>query len=131
MKKKRSGVRSQESGEGGFSLIEIIVTMVVLSIAMVGVLSLFTTSIRESADPLITSQAIALAQGEMDQAIGEKLLPSGFASITPGCKTTMPSAAFTCSRTITVINVNTKQVTVTISQPTIGSVTLDTYITNY
>ena len=69
MKKKKSGVRSQESGEEGFSLVEIIITMVVLSIAAVGVLSVFTAGIKGSADPLIINQAVQLAQEKMDEAI--------------------------------------------------------------
>jgi prepilin-type N-terminal cleavage/methylation domain-containing protein len=59
-------------GSGGFSLIEIIITLVVLSIAVVGILSVFTTGIQESADPLVLNQAIALAQEQMDVTIALK-----------------------------------------------------------
>mgnify|MGYP001608597082 FL=1 len=69
---KKTGVGNQGSGEGGFSLIEIIITLVVLSIAAVGVLSVFTTGIKGSANPLILNQAIALAQERMDTAIALK-----------------------------------------------------------
>jgi len=68
----------------------------------------------------------------MDEVIGEKIA-NGFAGVTPGpgCRTT-PLPGFTCSRTITVINPNTDQITVTINQTTLGiSATLYTLITNY
>jgi len=51
MQKIKSGVMSQELGEGGFTLIETIITLVVLSIAAVGVLSVFTSGMKGSAIP--------------------------------------------------------------------------------
>ncbi len=131
-------------GSGGFTLIEIIITLVVLSIAAVGVLSVFTSGISGSANPLIVDQATQLAQGEMDQVLGEKTA-NGFAAIAIGnplaCRSAM-LAGFNCSRNIYYVNpgaLNTqvggptdyKHVTVTITQATIGSVTLDGLVTNY
>ena len=56
----------------GFTLIETIITLVVLSIAAVGVLSVFTVGIKGSADPLLLNQAISLAQEKMDTIIGDR-----------------------------------------------------------
>ena len=145
MQNRKSGVRSHEQGEGGFTLIETIVTLLVLSIAAVGVYALFATGIKRSADPLLTEQATQLAQGEMDQVLGERSA-NGFPSIaivsnSPTCNSVM-LAGFTCSRTVYFVNsgaLNTqvagptdyKHVTVTIAQTTVGSVSLDSIISNY
>jgi len=147
MQKIKSGVRSQELGEGGFTLIETIITLVVLSIAAVGVLSVFTSGMKGSANPLILSQATQLAQGEMDQVFGEKAT-NGFSAGTlvtgsPPCNSTI-LAGFFCTRTVCFVpagNLNDqsncavatdyKHVTVTIAQPVIGSVSVESLITNY
>ena len=127
----------------GFTLIETIITLVVLSIAAVGVLSVFTAGMKGSANPLIISQATQLAQGEMDQVFGEKAVPGGFGTIASGvCVLTLPG--FNCSRAVCYVpstNLNDitacgavtkyKHVTVTVTQPVIGSVSVDSLITNY
>ena len=149
MKKKKSGVRSQESGEEGFSLIEIIITMVVLSIAAVGVLSVFTAGIKGSADPLIINQAVQLAQEKMDEAIALKK-SGGFGavvSVAPG--PFVPAVAgFTWSRTVncvTAVNDLTPSgvppcplavadyavVTVTVTHIVSGDIQAVTLMTNY
>jgi prepilin-type N-terminal cleavage/methylation domain-containing protein len=146
-------VRSQKSkiGSGGFSLIEIIITLVVLSIAAVAVLSVFTTGIKASANPLLMNQAVQLAQSEMDQNIGEKKANTFnsanlAANAAPAACLSAASmlAGFNCSRTICFVpaaNLNDtsnctvatsyKHVTVTVTQAAIGSVNLDGLVTNY
>jgi prepilin-type N-terminal cleavage/methylation domain-containing protein len=134
---------------GGFSLIEIIITLVVLSIAMVGVFSAFTTSIGRSANPLLIDQATQLAQGEMDLIIGEKALIGFFAPIfdptspSPCATASIMPPGFTCTRTFDYVQPSDLttpvtptiteyiRVTVTISQAAIGSVSLVSLITNY
>lgn len=128
----------------GFTLIEAIITLVVLSIAAGGVLSVFSTGIKGSADPLIINQAISLAQGEMDVIMSVKRQVNGFAAIGVGvseCASTMP-AGFTCVRNIYFVNagdLNTqvagpteyKRIRVTVTAPVIGDVVLDGLVTNY
>jgi len=143
----RSSIRrllSSAASQGGFSLIEVIITLVILSIAAVGVLSVFSSSMKSSANPLVLNQAIQLAQGEMDQVQGEKAA-MGFSGIGAACATTMPPGlGFTCSRTICYVpagNLNStsacgsitnyKHITVKIQQAEIGSVSLDTIVSNY
>ncbi len=128
----------------GFTLIETVITLIVLSIAAVGVLSVFTVGMMGSANPLIVGQAVHLAQGEMDQVLGEKTA-NGFGSIATGnplaCVSTMLSG-FSCSRNIFYVDpgdLNTqvggptsyKHITVTISQPSTGDISMETVITNY
>jgi prepilin-type N-terminal cleavage/methylation domain-containing protein len=130
--------------QGGFSLIEIIITLAVLSIAAVAVLSVFTIGIKGSPNPLFAAQATQLAQGEIDQVLGEKAA-NGFASIAIGnglaCNSVV-LAGFNCSRNVYFVNAgalntqvggptNYRHVTVTITQATVGSVTMDTVVTNY
>jgi MSHA pilin protein MshD len=55
------------SSERGLTLIELIIFMVVVSIGIVGVLLLFTQLTKQSADPLIRKQALAVAQSLMDE----------------------------------------------------------------
>jgi prepilin-type N-terminal cleavage/methylation domain-containing protein len=129
MIRRRKSAGRRESEQSGFTLIETIITLVVLSIAIVGVLSVFAVGMKGSSDPLILHQATQLAQGEMEQVFGEKTA-SGFTGVAAGCQTPLPPG-FVCTRTITLIDPDTKQVTVTITQPIIGSVSLDTLITHY
>ncbi len=132
--------KDRRLSQKGFTLIETVITLIVLSIAAVGVLSVFTVGIIGSANPLIINQAVQLAQGEMDEVLGERSA-NGFDGINAACTTTMPSG-FGCNRTIIYVNpgslntsvggpTNYKHITVSIVQPTIGSIGLDTLVTNY
>jgi len=56
----------------GFTLIEIIITIVFVSIAMVGILSAYTHAIKTSADPLQQIRAVELGQAYMDEIINKK-----------------------------------------------------------
>jgi prepilin-type N-terminal cleavage/methylation domain-containing protein len=136
-------------GQGGFTLIETVITLVVLSIAAVGVLSVFTTGMRGSANPVVIDQATQLAQERMDTIFGDSINAGrGFAYIIPanyGAET--PVAGFNRSVSIfcvTSADLNTNaggpwvgcasgytHVTVTVAHAAIGSVNLDTVITDY
>jgi len=127
----------------GFTLIEIIITLVVLSIAAIGVLSVFATGMSGSANPLIVNKALQFAQGEMDAVIGQRAA-GDFISITTGnplaCVTATPG--FNCSRNIYYVTsgalntsaggpTNYKHITISVSSSTTGSISLDTIIANY
>ena len=51
----------------GFTLIEVLVTIVVIAIAATAILSVFTSTVRRSADPLIQQQAIAIAEAYIEE----------------------------------------------------------------
>lgn len=53
--------------QSGFTLIEIITTIVVLSIAATAILSVFTSTVRSSANPVIQQQAISIAEAYMEE----------------------------------------------------------------
>lgn len=50
----------------GFTLIEMIITIVVISVGLVGVLLTFQTVVKSSADPLVTKQLISIAEARME-----------------------------------------------------------------
>jgi prepilin-type N-terminal cleavage/methylation domain-containing protein len=141
--------RKTDKKSGGFSLIEIIITLVVLSIAAVGVLSVFSTGIKGSANPLLINQAVQLAQGELDAVIGLKAA-SGFsaAALNTGtgqaCKTSPMLTGFTCSLDICYVAAGSlddtsacgtatsyKRVKVTVTLPTGQSTTAISLLANY
>jgi MSHA pilin protein MshD len=51
----------------GLTLIELIVFMVIVSVALAGVLVSLNVSVRNSADPLQSKQALAIAEGLMEE----------------------------------------------------------------
>ena len=53
----------------GFTLIEIIVTLVVVGIAAVALLSVFASNVRGSADPVVQQQAITIAEAYMEEIL--------------------------------------------------------------
>jgi len=56
----------------GATLIELIITIVIISVALTGVLSVMNISTRHSADPVIQQQAIAIAESYLEEIL---LLP--------------------------------------------------------
>jgi MSHA pilin protein MshD len=53
----------------GFTLIEMIITIVVISVGLTGVLLTFQVVVKSSADPLITKQLISVAEAQMEGAM--------------------------------------------------------------
>ena len=53
--------------QSAFTLVEIIVTIVVLAIASTALLSVFSSMVRGSADPVIQQQAITVAEAYMEE----------------------------------------------------------------
>ena len=51
----------------GFTLLEIIVTLVVVGIAATALLSVFSSTVRTSADPVIQQQAVSIAEAYMEE----------------------------------------------------------------
>jgi MSHA pilin protein MshD len=51
----------------GFTLAEVIVLIVVIAVALAGVMLVFSNAVRGTADPLIYRQALAIAEGLLDE----------------------------------------------------------------
>lgn len=71
----------------GFSLVEVIVFIVIVSVALAGVLGVMNLTIAHSADPLVRKQAIAVAESLL-----EEIKLQNFAN---------PSGGYTCGGTCT------------------------------
>jgi len=66
------------SAERGVNLVELVVAIVVISIATTGVLLVFATAVRYSADPMIQQQALAVAEGYLDEILARPVVdPDG------------------------------------------------------
>ncbi len=139
--------RGYQDGTGvqGFTLIETIITVVVIGIVGAAVMLPFVNSLSGSPNPVWIQQASDLAQGEIEQVVATKRA-SGFGGIATGasaCGVPMP-AGFTCSRSVcfvSALNLNDtsacatatayKRVAVTVNHATVGDVSAVLLVTNY
>lgn len=51
----------------GVTLIELVISMVIISVALVGVLSVMNLTVSHSADPLLQRQAVAIAESYLEE----------------------------------------------------------------
>jgi len=68
----------------GFTLMEMIVAMVIISVALAGVLGVLSRTSVDSADPMVTKQMTAIAEGLMEE-IQLKPFTAGNTAVTAGC----------------------------------------------
>jgi len=61
-----------ETKQRGVTLIELVISIVILSFAMVAVMNSFSVSIGHSADPLWRNKTLKLAQLYLDEILGQK-----------------------------------------------------------
>ena len=57
--------------QGGFTLIELIVFIVIVSVALAGVLTVLNQTARSSADPVIRKQALAVAEALLEEVMAK------------------------------------------------------------
>lgn len=80
--------------QSGTTLIELIVFIVIVSVALVGVLSVFNVTVKSSADPLQAKQALAIAEGMLEEVLLKQYCDPNTvnASFTPpSCPTRVPA----------------------------------------
>jgi MSHA pilin protein MshD len=56
-------------GQLGLTLIELVISMMIIGIAVVGILSVMTQTTRHSADPMIQHQAVAIAEAYLEEIL--------------------------------------------------------------
>lgn len=69
----------------GFTLIELIVTIIFISIVMVGVLTAYTNTMKTSANPLQQIRAVELGQSYMDEIFSKRFDENSGQGGTPRC----------------------------------------------
>jgi MSHA pilin protein MshD len=59
------------SAQRGISLIELLVFIVVVGIAVTGVITVYSTNARASADPVVRKQVLAVAESLLEEVLGQ------------------------------------------------------------
>ena len=77
----------------GFTLVEVLVALVVLSIGMLGIAALYLEGLRASRDALVRSQAVALAADMTDRIRANRYIPVGAGKYDPALITAALVAA--------------------------------------
>lgn len=80
----------------GFTLIEMVIAIVIISVGLAGVLMAFTTAVKSSADPLIHKQMLAVAEEMMEEILLKPYAVTGTAPVNgvKSCSAVPSRAAF-------------------------------------
>lgn len=69
---------NRHRAQSGVNLVELLISIVIIAIACTGVLLVFAQTVRFSADPMIQTQALAIAEATLDEILARPLNdPSG------------------------------------------------------
>ncbi|HVS25966.1 MAG TPA: type II secretion system protein [Burkholderiales bacterium] len=82
--------KSWFSRQGGLTLVELIMFIVIVSVGIAGILLVLNRSIRTSADPVVRKQALAIAESLLEEV---ELMPFTFCDPTDPAVTTATSPA--------------------------------------
>jgi len=126
----------------GFSLLELVITIMLLSVAIPGIVEMYNTALTNSHVGEIQTIAELLATEQMEIIIAHKAGSGagyGYASITQARYASVnPAAPFTeFTRTVTVQTINAgaayeyKRVSVTVNHSLISAITLTTALFNH
>lgn len=144
------------SKQVGASLVELILTIVIISVALTGILSVVNQAVSHSADPMLQRQAIAIAESYLEEIM---LLP---VTATPDTSVAGNRSSYdniddynglnntgaidqngnaivglgsysiaVVTSNITLSSVAMKKITVTVSRPSTDTITLSGYRANY
>ena len=91
----------------GFTLVEVLVALVVLSIGMLGMAALFLEGLRSSRSALVRSQAVLLAADMGDRIRANRYIAAGSLVYDP--VTTIAAANNTCDRSAVATSICTAQ----------------------
>ncbi len=85
--------------QNGFSLVELIVMIVVLSVALTGVTIAINEAVKQSPKPLVQTRAMELAQAYLDEILAKRFDEFSGQGGIPRCDS-IDNAAQTCSNTM-------------------------------
>ena len=60
-------VTARKTSNSGFTLLEILTTVIVIAVAATALMSVFSSTVRTSADPMFQHQALAIAEAYMEE----------------------------------------------------------------
>ena len=85
-------MRTKPIAQHGFSLIELVVMIVVLSVGLIGILKAIDYSVQHSADPMIQVRSIELGQRYLDEILPMRFNENTPAGGVPACTRAGPPA---------------------------------------
>ncbi len=143
----------------GFTLIEVLITIVVIGIAATAIMSVFISTVKTSVDPIIQQQAISIAEAYLEEIQGKSFTdPTGVETgesratfddivdyhnlIDTGAKDQNASPIvglenYTISVTVTsqalngIASADAKRIDVTVTHPATGSILLSGFRVNH
>ena len=80
------GVRVRVAGEGGATLIELVIALVVISVGVAGTLLAMRRTLASSADPMLVRQAAGIASSYLDEILGQRYLDPDTADDCPAAE---------------------------------------------
>ena len=80
----------------GLSLIELIIFIVIISVGVLGILSVLNATAKNSADPMIRKQVLAVAEAMLEEVLSKDFAnpTGGFTPATPGSPTQAERPSF-------------------------------------
>lgn len=138
---------ARHKAQAGVTLIELVLSMIIISIALVGILSVMNLTVARSADPVVEQQALAIAEAYLEEITlqaysgGSSSGRANFDDVSDynglsdnGAHDQQNNAIAGLSRynvavtvsasTVLTGSVNAKQITVSVTAPTLGIGTL-------
>ena len=86
--------------QGGLTLIELIMFIIIVSVGLAGVLSVMNVTVMSSADPVIRKQALGVAEAMMDEVLSKDFqndpLDAANTSAVLGCTPNSPATGPRC-----------------------------------
>lgn len=88
--------RASRSAQHGLTLIELIMFIVIVSVGVLGILSVLNVTARNSADPMIRKQVLAVAEAMLEESLTKDFSNplDGFTPATPGEPTQVERPSF-------------------------------------
>ncbi|MFZ2268427.1 MAG: type II secretion system protein [Azonexus sp.] len=69
--------RACRAASSGITLIEVLVFIVVVSVGIAGLLAAFDVNVRNSADPMVRKQLVAVAESMLDEILSQPITGNG------------------------------------------------------